>query len=230
VSDPPRLSRDSGSDAERRLARLVEASQRDVGSDEQVAALESRLVPLIGPPLASGTTAPLPKTASVAGSGAVKAMVVSGAAAIATAAYVFARQPPPTPAAARVTAPALAVSAPAAGSSPAPVAPLSTQEPRTEAPTPSTTVKGAPLPSETELVGEAQAVLATNPARTLALCDRHQRFYPRGVLVQEREVLAIEALERLGRHEQASARGTRFLAAFPGSAHRSKIAAIVGSR
>jgi hypothetical protein len=229
VSDPPRLSGGAGSDAERRLARLVEASQGDLGSDEQLAALESRLVPLIGPP--PGVPASLPKTTSVVGSVAVKAMVVSGLAAVATAAYVFTRQPPPVPAPAGVPSPALTMSAKIAGPAPALSAPASAVEPpRAEAPTPSTALQTASVPSETDLVGEAQTVLVANPARALALCDRHRRLYPRGVLVQEREVLAIEALERLGRHLDASARGTRFLEAFPGSAHRSKVAAIVGSR
>jgi hypothetical protein len=158
-------------------------------------------------------------------------MTVTGVAAVATAAYVFTRQPAPVPAPSRAPSPALTASVRPSASQPGPSAPAVVEATsHAEAPPPSTSTQAAPLPSEADLVGEAQSLLATNPARALALCDRHRRLYPRGVLVQEREVLAIEALERLGRHEQASARGTRFLDAFPGSAHRSKVAAIVGSR
>jgi hypothetical protein len=48
------------------------------------------------------------------------------------------------------------------------------------------------------------------------------------VLVQEREVLSIEALERLGRHKEAVSRADGFLHSFPGSAHRSKVNAVIG--
>ena len=55
--DPPRLSKGAGSDAERRLAALVSASQSDVGSPEQVAVLEARLLPIIGSPVPVGKVA-----------------------------------------------------------------------------------------------------------------------------------------------------------------------------
>jgi hypothetical protein len=83
-------------------------------------------------------------------------------------------------------------------------------------------------PSESDLLGRAHAALRSDPARALALADEHRRKFPNGVLVQEREVLSIEALERLGRHADAVSRADRFLRNFPGSAHRSKVNAVIG--
>jgi hypothetical protein len=240
-NDPPRLSRGAGSDAERRLAALVSVSQSDVGSPEQVAALEARLLPLIGPPLAApvGKVAATGKAAALGGAGAVK-LAAAGAvvAAVASAVYFGAHGTSATqggPAAAtQQVAPAVHTEEPAvpvAPPEPAPAQPAPAPEVVGSAPVaPAPTGSHERAPSESELVGQAQAALSGNPARALALCDQHRRLYPRGVLVQEREVLAIEALQRLGRHSQAVARGERFLKAFPGSAHQSKIAAIVGSQ
>jgi hypothetical protein len=236
--DPPRLSRSAGSDAERRLASLVSASQSDVGSPEQVAALETRLMPLIGPPAPIAKVAATGKAATLGGAGVVK-LAAAGAvvAAVASAVYFGAHGSHEAPATQVAPAAPAQQSAPAerAEEPAAPVAPPTESAPAPEvvgsAPVvPAPTVSHERAPSESELVGQAQSALSGNPARTLALCEQLRRLYPRGVLVQEREVLAIEALQRLGRHSQAVARGERFLKTFPGSAHQSKIAAIVGAR
>jgi outer membrane protein assembly factor BamD (BamD/ComL family) len=78
------------------------------------------------------------------------------------------------------------------------------------------------------LLGQAQAALASNPAEALAATERHRRLFPNGALVQEREVLAIEALSKLGQTARAKARGDRFLRTFPKSAYRSKVLAMLG--
>jgi hypothetical protein len=238
-TDPPRLSRRAGSDAERRLASLVSASQSDVGSPEQIAALETRLMPLIGPPAPLAKVAVAGKAATLGGAGAVK-LAAAGAvvAAVASAVYFGAHGSHGTPstqvapaASAEQVAPAEEPAAPIAPPAPSPAESAPAPEVVGSAPVgPAPTVSHERAPSESDLVGQAQAALAGNPARALALCEQHRRLYPRGVLVQEREVLAVEALQRLGRHSQAVARGEHFLKAFPGSAHQSKIAAIVGSR
>jgi hypothetical protein len=46
------------------------------------------------------------------------------------------------------------------------------------------------------------------------------------VLAQERDVLAIQALIALGRTDEARARRERFLAAYPGSAHKRRLDAL----
>lgn len=83
-------------------------------------------------------------------------------------------------------------------------------------------------PSEADLLNRARQALATRPARALTLAQQHQRLYSGGVLAQEREVIAIEALERLGREAEAASRARRFLDRYPGSAHRRKIETIIG--
>jgi hypothetical protein len=45
----------------------------------------------------------------------------------------------------------------------------------------------------------------------------HERRYPNGLLVQEREVMAVRALALLGRSEEAHARADRFRSRFPSS-------------
>jgi outer membrane protein assembly factor BamD (BamD/ComL family) len=54
------------------------------------------------------------------------------------------------------------------------------------------------------------------------LNEMGERF-PDGVLAQEREALAIEALHRSGRRAAASARASAFLRAHPTSPHATKI-------
>jgi len=87
-----------------------------------------------------------------------------------------------------------------------------------------------PADTETEahFLQRAQDALATGPAQALALAEAHASRFPAGTLGQEREVVAIQALVRLGRVEEARARGGRFLAAFPGSAHRRRLEALLG--
>jgi hypothetical protein len=70
------------------------------------------------------------------------------------------------------------------------------------------------------LLERARQALATDPSRALALAQQHERLFPNGVLRQEREVIAIEALRRLGRSTQASERANQFETQYPASAHR----------
>lgn len=72
---------------------------------------------------------------------------------------------------------------------------------------------------EVELIGQARARMQSAPAEALRLAAEHGRLFPSGVLVQERELIAIESLERLGRTAEAKARAQRFATRFPGSAH-----------
>lgn len=75
-------------------------------------------------------------------------------------------------------------------------------------------------PSEVALLDQARGSLATNPARALALTEEHRRRFPKGALSQEREVIAIEALKKLGRGTEAKKRGDAFSAENPDTIHR----------
>ncbi len=83
--------------------------------------------------------------------------------------------------------------------------------------------KQAPPPSEVSLLKAAQRALRDDPNRAMALVRQHQALYPSGQLVQEREVIRIKALERLGKENEASDAEKKFEQNFPDSAHRSRL-------
>lgn len=95
---------------------------------------------------------------------------------------------------------------------------------RLEPATVADSVEAAPVrESEVDYLRHAQAALATSPSEALKMADQHSSLYPRGILVQEREVIAIDALTRLGRRADAAARANAFREAFPRSAHLSRV-------
>lgn len=81
---------------------------------------------------------------------------------------------------------------------------------------------------EAPLLRSAQDALRGNPGEALAKAQEHAKKYPRGLLVQEREVIAIEALLKLGRRDEAVGRSVRFSKSFPGSTHQRRIDALLG--
>ncbi len=83
----------------------------------------------------------------------------------------------------------------------------------------------APLTSEVSLVRAAH-VARENGDATLALTylARHRRDFPRGTLVEEREVETVLALCALGRVDEARAKASTFEEAFPSSAHADRVA------
>jgi hypothetical protein len=84
--------------------------------------------------------------------------------------------------------------------------------------------KPAPAPakavSEAALLEQARRALNGSPGYALQLANQHRARFPNGVLSQEREVIAIEALRRLHRNAEAEQRAAGFSKAFPGSAHQ----------
>jgi hypothetical protein len=86
----------------------------------------------------------------------------------------------------------------------------------------------APLPrdsltDELARIDRARALVATNPAVALAMMDDLAGAYPRGKLVLERELLALDALDKLGRHAEARARAARLLPMVRGSIYEERI-------
>jgi hypothetical protein len=77
--------------------------------------------------------------------------------------------------------------------------------------------------SETLLLEQARAALHSHPARALELTRRHQARFPHGVLAQEREVIAIEALQRLGLEAAAKSRAAEFERRYRGSVHQPRV-------
>jgi len=80
----------------------------------------------------------------------------------------------------------------------------------------------APIPSSRGLAAErglldvARGALARGEAgAALAATERHSREYPAGVLLEEREAIAIKALVALGRKDEAQTRAKAFEQRFP---------------
>jgi hypothetical protein len=81
---------------------------------------------------------------------------------------------------------------------------------------------------ELALVDSAeQALRRGDPQMALDLASEHESSDETGQLVEEREVLAIDALARLGRWQEATARAARFLDRFPASTHRLRVERIL---
>jgi hypothetical protein len=76
--------------------------------------------------------------------------------------------------------------------------------------------------SELTLIRRAQDMRGS-PNQVLSVLSAHERTYPEGVLVQEREVLAIEALLASGRRAEAEKRAARMEQRFAGSAHLRRV-------
>jgi hypothetical protein len=85
----------------------------------------------------------------------------------------------------------------------------------------------APSP-EGALLLRARRELASNPATALELTGEDGRRFPDGALTPEREVLAIEALKRLGRLPEARARLAALHARYPQSPHLKRLDALLG--
>lgn len=83
--------------------------------------------------------------------------------------------------------------------------------------------------TETALLNDARGILAHDPAAALRLTERHRREYPSGIFVQEREVIAITALMRLGRTDEARSRAEAFEHAYPRSAYNRQIGRLLGA-
>jgi hypothetical protein len=163
-------------------------------------------------PVAASTTAPTAETALAVATPTATAEIPPPAAPIAPAPR------PHKPDAKRPTASAPAFPTHATTSEPpAPPAPAPSPT-ATEAPAPTTAVDA--LRDERALLASARDALRKGDGRgALAILQTAQSRHPNGVLGQEREVLAIEALAQTGDRDGASKRAGAFLRAFPNSPH-----------
>jgi hypothetical protein len=227
--DPSRLL--DAPDVPAGLRKALRTAQADLGTDEQVARLAGKLGPLLGPgvPVATGTAAAASAGGALKLGLAALALIGAGGGAWLLSAPQSASPPAPTPpavVAAPVAAPAAPPAEPAA---PAPVAVPREVAPSAAAPEakPPAQLPSKPTPpaapSEADLLEQARTALKSDPSRALARANEAAQRYPRGVLVQEREVLAIQALRRLGRSAEADRRAEAFAKAFPGSAFQRKL-------
>lgn len=229
--DPRRWRHDDALDPE--LRALLDAGAAEVPHPEQLERLEARLFPPLPP---GGSSGPSGGSGGSASGGAPLAKI--GLAALAASAGIA------------ITI-ALATPGPRSGD----VAEVSATSPRSVAdasitrdpadagalalapPDAGTTLRAPPraprlerhtaAPTELELLDEAQAALATSPSRALTLARQHAQRYPDGAFAQEREVVAIDALVRLDRRDEARSRAERFHARWPSSAHGRRVDVLV---
>jgi hypothetical protein len=109
----------------------------------------------------------------------------------------------------------------------APAAPVPTQAPRASA---SAEPDNRSLAGERALLDVARTALANgDPARALQAVARHEKTYPNGLLVEEREALAVKALAAAGRNDEARARGGRFVKRFPNGLMRPAVEGVLQS-
>jgi hypothetical protein len=92
---------------------------------------------------------------------------------------------------------------------------------------PEPTLERDPLELEAAMLEEARATLDRHPSRALAMLDRHAAVFPAGQLGMERELLAVDALRRLGRSAQARARGEALLRQAAGSIYEARVRAMM---
>ena len=120
------------------------------------------------------------------------------------------------------------VSAPAA--SPPPVAPSTSLA---SPPTTATvgTAKGSSDAAERVLIEKIHSALGHgDPGGALSAVAEHEKQFPAGSHTDEREALAVQALSRQGRMDDARARADRFRKRFPGSFFRSIVDNAVGAK
>lgn len=86
-----------------------------------------------------------------------------------------------------------------------------------------------PAEDETALLVTAQNALSSQPRVALKLADDYATAYPNGYMRQEAEVIAINALIKLGRTADAEARARAFRLRYPGSSHIARIDGLLGA-
>ncbi len=224
-SAPPRLVSGQGA-ADFKLKRALRELQSRAPTDSDRDELARRLSGLLREPAPAPSTTNAGAKRAMVGGAAAFAWLKAGAAVAAllaagVAAYVVTR-PPPAPVSARAApqGPSTAVSPPKAE---LPAAPSRTATPAPiAAPAPSAKLDRA---AELRLLKAAQTALDASPARALSLTAEHASRFPRSSLAQERELLAVTALLRLGRTAEARQRAEQFRQRFPSSPYAHRIAA-----
>ena len=89
----------------------------------------------------------------------------------------------------------------------------------------------APPADETDELARlalARRHLRTDPAQALRLLTELDRTHPRGILLEERGALAIDALVREGRLDEARARARHFLRTYSRSPYADQVSRSTG--
>jgi len=84
------------------------------------------------------------------------------------------------------------------------------------------------LAEEAALIERARAALGPSAAEALALTEVHAAQFPSGKLAMERELVALDALRRLGRTAEVRARGEALLSRARGGLYEERIRSLMG--
>jgi hypothetical protein len=79
------------------------------------------------------------------------------------------------------------------------------------------------LAAEAKMLLQAREAMQRDPAKALRAAEDHGTAFSDGALAEEREVLRVEALVRLGKREEAAAAASSFRARHPQSSHLARI-------
>jgi hypothetical protein len=232
--DPPRLI-ESGGSAEPSVVAALEAGRSRLPDAARLGAIARALALKTTPPAGGGGQG------SPRG-GSLRAIKIAGSAAAGVAAVAAAwialqsRGDVPVEQAAQQAAPAMRnLDIPSAPPASVPFAPetiptididslpVATSHDAGAIAPPGNAHATEPPEPEVHLLARAQDALGSRPDDALRLCAEHERRFPRGAFTEEREVIAIDALVRLNRREDAKARGERFLKSHPGSADARRV-------
>jgi hypothetical protein len=135
-------------------------------------------------------------------------------------------QPPPNapPAAAGALSPMVPRTAKAAHPPVRPSAAVADEVAKQVAKQVAKNARASHLREESAMILDARSALrAGDPSRALTLLDGARGRFPDGILVQEREALAIEALARSGARALAAKRAESFLRDYPKSPHAADV-------
>jgi hypothetical protein len=203
----------------------LRALRDEQGTIEQARALEERLLDALGP---KALSAP-PASARHSGSWLDKPMLIVGLTVLVGLSVYVARDDE------RQNLERHEHAAPPALETPMPDAPppsieqpvVAKAEPRAVEPARIATLRRKPTRASTQavrideltLLKRARAALRDDPRAALRIAEQHAREYPAGVFVQEREVLAINALLKQRRSADAYERAQRFVATHESSSY-----------
>lgn len=84
------------------------------------------------------------------------------------------------------------------------------------------------LQREVQQLRQIRQLVGSNPSQALALANEGHGTFKGGVLYQEREALALQALSALGRRSELEARGERYLRAFPKGSFSTRVRQLLG--
>jgi hypothetical protein len=82
--------------------------------------------------------------------------------------------------------------------------------------------------SEVELLKKARSALSADPSQAFALSEQCRARYPSGAYAQEREYIAIVALARMGRSDEARSRAALFRMHYKNSAYLPRLTQLLG--